>query len=256
MRIPKFIQMILLVVIAFLVFKFAIRPQIPSSLLYFYTMIVIFAIFIYVISDSQLLQDFLKPLKSLLVVNENKLIEESNREIRLLIFAFLPIFAAVFTYLNMAVDAKAPAELRSIHPAPPLRIRFNEKPIRIEGLKNPLISDTANFDKYVEEGAVIYFENCFFCHGDNLDGNGHFAEAIDPKPANFLDHGTIAQLQESYVFWRVSKGGQGLPDEGTPWNSAMPAWENVLTEKQIWKVIIYIYETAGVEPRRWNKKPK
>jgi hypothetical protein len=29
------------------------------------------------------------------------------------------------------------------------------------------------------------------------------------------------QLTESFVFWRIAKGGPGLPKEGAPWNSAM-----------------------------------
>lgn len=249
MRISKFSQAILMVVFAFLVFKFAIRPPIPSSLLYFYMMIVIFAIFIYVISDTQLLQAFISPIKSILV-------EEKKKRLRLVIFTVLPIFAAIFTYINVSVSVGPPAELRFTHPAPPLQIQFRDRLIRIEGLINTLRSDKANFSKYIEEGAVIYFENCFFCHGANLDGGGYFAEALNPRPGNFIDPGTIAQLQESYVFWRVSKGGRGLPDEGTPWNSAMPAWENILTEEEIWKVIIYIYKATGMEPRRWEELPE
>ena len=76
-----------------------------------------------------------------------------------------------------------------------------------------------------------------YCHGDNLDGKGHFAHGFNPPPANFVDPGTIAMLQEAYLFWRIAKGGPGLPKESTPWNSVMPAWEDRLTEEQIWQVI-------------------
>ena len=48
-------------------------------------------------------------------------------------------------------------------------------------------------------------------------------------PANFTDAGTIAQLQETFVFWRVSQGGIGLPPEGFPWASVMPPWKEHLT---------------------------
>lgn len=252
MKISKFTLMVLLVFIAFLVFKYAIHPQIPSSLLYFYMLIVGFAIFFYIISDSELLRDFLKPIKHIVIEDKIKSIEEKKREIRVLIFGFLPFLVAIITYINVSASVKPPAELRSTHPAPPLQILFRGKPVRIQGLENPLRHDKANFDKYVEEGAVVYFENCFYCHGDNLDGNGHFTEALNLRPANFTDTGTIAQLQESYVFWRISKGGRGLPVEGTPWNSSMPAWEDVLTEEEIWKVISYIYAATGMEPRRWE----
>ena len=217
-------------------------------------LIVVFSVFFYIISDTQLLKEFLQPLRSIIVKDNNPLIEERKTETRILIFGFIPFFVAIITFLNVSVSVQPPAELRSIHPAPPLQITFRDKPVRIQGLKNPLRPDKANFVKYVEEGAVIYFENCFYCHGDNLDGNGHFTEALNPRPANFSDSGTIAQLQESYVFWRVSKGGRGLPVEGTPWNSSMPAWESVLTEDEIWKVILYIYDATGMEPRRCEKE--
>src|SRR3989442_6571965 len=72
-----------------------------------------------------------------------------------------------------------------------------------------------------------------FCHGDNPDGHGLFASALTPPPANFEDPGTIAMLQEAYLFWRIAKGGPGLPKESTPWNSVMPAWEDRLSEEQI-----------------------
>ena len=60
-------------------------------------------------------------------------------------------------------------------------------------------------------------------------------------------------LQESYVFWRVAKGGPNLPPNAHPWNSAMPVWENMLSEEEIWKVILWIYEGAGRSPRTWEE---
>ncbi len=88
-----------------------------------------------------------------------------------------------------------------------------------------------------------------YCHGDMLDGRGHFAHGFNPQPADFVGPNTIAQLSEGFVFWRIAKGGPGLPKESTPWNSAMPAWEDRMTEEQIWQVIYYLYETTGHPPR-------
>jgi mono/diheme cytochrome c family protein len=93
---------------------------------------------------------------------------------------------------------------------------------------------------------------CLPCHGDLLDGKGHFAHAFNPAPLAFSDAGTIAQLTESFVFWRIAKGGPGLPREGAPWNSAMPAWEETLTEDEIWAVILFLYTQSGFQPRRWE----
>ena len=68
----------------------------------------------------------------------------------------------------------------------------------------------------------------------------------------FSGNDTIAQLQESYVFWRVVKGGPGLPREGGPSISSMPSWEASLTEEEVWKVILFIYDYTGNTPRSWK----
>jgi DMSO reductase family type II enzyme heme b subunit len=164
----------------------------------------------------------------------------------------LPSLFGYYAYTQAAAKAEAPAELRAVHPAPPVSISFRGKTIDIQGLENPLRKDTANFNVNVAEGAAIYVKNCLFCHGDNLDGAGHFAHAFNPPPANFTDPGTIAMLQEAYLFWRIAKGGPGLPKESSPWNSVMPAWEDRLTEEEIWKVILYLYDATGYQPRRWE----
>ena len=61
-------------------------------------------------------------------------------------------------------------------------------------------------------------------------------------------------LQESFVFWRVSKGGPGMPGSGHPWNTAMPAWEKMLTEDELWKAILWIYDYTDQSPRTWAEE--
>ena len=51
------------------------------------------------------------------------------------------------------------------------------------------------------EGGNVYTANCQYCHGDKLDGKGPYAQGLNPVPLNFQDIGTIAQLQESFLFW-------------------------------------------------------
>ncbi len=34
----------------------------------------------------------------------------------------------------------------------------------------------------------------------------------------------------------------------------MPVWEDFLTEDEIWAVIIFMYEQAGLEPRTWEEE--
>jgi hypothetical protein len=56
---------------------------------------------------------------------------------------------------------------------------------------------------------------------------------------------TIALLRDTFLFWRISKGGPGLPEEGGPWDTAMPAWEKFLKEDEIWDVILFLYDSPA-----------
>jgi DMSO reductase family type II enzyme heme b subunit len=241
----KFIQAVLVLVVVFALFRFGIRPPAPWSVVMLYMAIVLIAVLVYVSSDSDSWRNFLAPIRS-------TLLDDSKRPIRLALMVLIPLVVGYYAYTQAAARIEAPAELRAIHPAPPASISFKGKTLDIQGLDNPLRKDAANFKKHVAEGAVIYIKNCMYCHGDNLDGAGHFAHAFNPPPANFTDSGTVAILQEAYLFWRIAKGGPGLPKESKPWNSVMPAWEDRLSEEDIWKVIMYLYDATGYQPRRWE----
>jgi len=123
----------------------------------------------------------------------------------------------------------------------PKTFLYKDQTITLKNLTNPFKDD----HKVLKEGGTLYTRNCFFCHGDLLDGNGLFGKSFFPPPADFTRLDSILSRPQAYTFWRIMKGGQGLPEKYEPWNSAMPAWEETLTEKEVWKIITYIYETAG-----------
>jgi mono/diheme cytochrome c family protein len=241
----RLLQAALIVVIAFVIFRFGIRPPVPFSVLSLYMGIVLLAVLVYVSADSDSWQAFLRPLHSTLV-------DPDKRVLRLALMIVIPLLLGYYAYTQAAAKPQAPPELRAVHPAPPDTIQFRGKEFTIAGADNPLRKNAADMPKHVAAGGEIYIRNCMYCHGDNLDGKGHFAHGFNPPPANFVDPGTIAMLQEAYLFWRVAKGGPGLPKEATPWNSVMPAWEDRLTEEQIWQVIMYLYDATGQQPRRWE----
>ncbi len=241
----KFFQAVFVLAVSFLFFRYGIKPPAPWSVFSLYMTVVLIAVLVYVSSDSDSWRGFVAPIRSALV-------DDSKRPIRFVLMVLLPILIGYYAYTQAAATIEAPPELRAVHPAPPASVTFRGKPLDIQGLENPLRKDTANFKKYVAEGAEIYVKNCMYCHGDNLDGNGHFARAFNPPPASFQDPGTIAMLQEAFLFWRIAKGGPGLPRESTPWNSVMPAWEDRLSEEEIWKVIFFLYDFTGYQPRRWE----
>jgi mono/diheme cytochrome c family protein len=241
----KFLQAALILVVAFLVFRFGIRPPAPWSVVTLYMAIVLMAVLVYVSSDSDSWRAFQAPVRA-------TLLDDDKRALRVVLMTLLPLVVGYYAYTQAAARPEAPPELRAVHPAPPASISFRGKRMDIQGLDNPLRKDAAAAAKHVAAGSVIYIKNCVYCHGDNLDGNGHFAHALNPPPANFTDPGTIAMLQEAYLFWRIAKGGPGLPRESAPWNSVMPAWEDRLGEQEIWQVIMYLYDATGYQPRRWE----
>jgi len=241
----RLLQAALILVISFVVLRFVIRPPAPFSVLSEYMAIILVAVLVYVSADSDSWRSFLRPLRATLV-------DRDKRSLRFVLMIVVPLLLGYYAYTQAAAKPQAPAELRAVHPAPPGSIQFRGKEIQISGVENPLRKDQANFAKNVAAGGETYIRNCMYCHGDNLDGKGHFAYGFNPPPANFQDPGTIAMLQEAFLFWRIAKGGPGLPRESTPWNSVMPSWEDRLSEEQIWQVILYLYDATGQQPRRWE----
>jgi hypothetical protein len=158
---------------------------------------------------------------------------------RLIVLVLFPLLIGWQTYASTAPSDQPPIESRTIHPAPPEEF---------VGLSNPVPTTPEN----VMMGKGLYAAFCSPCHGGNFDGKGPAARGFNPPPANFVDPGTIAQLQESYLFWRIKKGGVGLPVEGTPWKSAMPRWEVELPDEWIWKIIMGEYDGAHQKPRTWE----
>ncbi|MBI2205378.1 MAG: cytochrome c [Candidatus Rokubacteria bacterium] len=241
----RFVQAVVVLIVCFVLFRFGIQPPAPWSVITLYMAIILIAILAFVSSDADSWRSFLTPLRDTVVKPERRLL-------RMVLMIVMPLLLGYYAYTQAAAKPQAPPELRAVHPAPPASIQFRGKEINIQGIDNPLRKDQSAFKQHVAAGGEIYIRNCMYCHGDNLDGQGHFAHGFSPPPANFVDPGTIAMLQEAYLFWRIAKGGPGLPKESTPWNSVMPAWEDRLTEDQIWQVIMYLYDATGQQPRRWE----
>jgi Cytochrome C oxidase, cbb3-type, subunit III len=226
--------------------RFGFVVPIPSSVIFIYMGITTAALAAYVTSSSDRITEFLAPIDS--VVNEPR-----RRPLLALILLALPALAAINAYMGSRVRLEAPGFSRTVHPAPPDSITVHDKPYDIAHGKNPFRelekSDPEAYRKHVANGRVVYYRNCVFCHGDSLAGNGMFIHGLNPIPTNFADKGTIGMLQESFLFWRISKGGPGLPAEGGPWDSAMPAWEKFLKDEEMWEVILFLYDFTGERPR-------
>ncbi|HEX9729924.1 MAG TPA: cytochrome c [Gemmatimonadales bacterium] len=249
-----FWQAIALLIAAYLVFTWGIAvvppllgiasAPVPRSVVLQYMLTALVGVLMYVSDNEERWRLFKQPINAALV-------DGDKRWLRRAMLVLVPALVGFVAFDQTRPKVSAPLQLRSIHPAPPGQITFRGRSMALTGLENPL-RRSGSIEQHYLTGRRVYYQNCLPCHGDLLDGEGHFGTGFSPTPLPFDDAGTIAQLTESYVFWRIAKGGPGLPHEGAPWNSAMPVWEDFLTADEIWAVIIFLYEQSGFEPRRWE----
>ncbi|HHL40791.1 MAG TPA: cytochrome c [Deltaproteobacteria bacterium] len=252
MKIPKLLQFVIYVLIAYGIFQapyYLMGKPIPSSLILMYMFFAVITILLAMTATEESTRELFGPIKAL--------VEDPDKWlIRNVVFIIVPLVAAYITYNQVKPTYQAPVELRSTHPAPPSSMKAYGKSYNLAKLENPLRKvekeDPERFKELVREGGEIYFKNCYFCHGDKLGGKGHYAQGFNPLPLPFQGKDTIAQLQESFVFWRIATGGPGLPKESTPWMSSMPIWQDFLSEEEIWKAILFIYDYTGNVPRAWE----
>jgi mono/diheme cytochrome c family protein len=118
-------------------------------------------------------------------------------------------------------------------------------------LRNLLPPTSAN----LTEGERLYRENCALCHGETGQGDGEGALGLDPAPPSLtgiFDPSAPAMMETSsdgqmmsgremmggadmdaYTFWAVSEGG-------APTGSAMPAYKDILTAEERWRILLYV----------------
>ena len=277
---PRFWQGIAFIAFILMYLKYRVYPPIPFSVRAMYGTVTIVGVFMWMSGNEEDWRKFKQPILNVLDAGTR-----FHKTLRTGYLIGIPILLWGFSYNSFLPNLDEPIELRTVHPAPPASTKVHGKTFVLQTSQNPyrvnpegkydqeytnaqiveqgmgrLMKPNANpwdpkaegYLKYVREGGEIFFQNCHFCHGDNLNGRGLHAFAFNPIPANFTDPGTIAQLQETFIFWRVSKGGIGLPREGFPWASVMPPWEQHLTTDEIWKVVLFEYWHTGYYPRTWD----
>ncbi len=256
-KLPAFWRALLVIAAAWLIFEHAFPPLLPRSLLLQYLAVTIIGVLLYYASDDARWAEFKAPIRSLLY-------DDSKAPLRRGLLVMVPLATAYATYVSLQPDMEAPLELRQMHPAPPAAFQAFGRRYELAGLENPLRGEIlktmaqdpqagwARYEAAVSAGRDLYYRNCFYCHGDLLDGRGHYAAGLNPRPVSFQDPTLIPQLEESYLFWRIATGGPGLPREGAPWDSAMPVWHTLLQEADVWKLLLFIFDYNGQVPRIWE----
>jgi hypothetical protein len=245
-RISIFIWLVIWPLVVYILIRFGMTVYVPTSMLSLYISLTFVGVVAYVLADKNHYETITQGLYHFVV-------EKKHSKTLYATIVLIPCAVAAQIYFNMSAEVRAPSFGRTIHPAPPNTITFKDKTIDLLQVRNPYrifeTTDSNLFRQHVENGKRVYYQNCVFCHGDDLAGDGIFAHGFNPVPANFNSPTTIAMLQEGYLFWRIAKGAPGLPEESSPWSSSMPAWEGILSEEEIWDVILFLYDYVGFKPR-------
>ena len=101
-----------------------------------------------------------------------------------------------------------------------------------------------SLDMAVTHGASTYQNYCIGCHGPNQDGNGVNAASLNPKPRNLHDGPFMREtLNYNRINTSLHYGVHG---------TAMPRWENTLSEHEIQEVISYVLSLTWTMPPAGN----
>jgi hypothetical protein len=230
----------------YVLLRFGFTAPIPASVISLYMAIASIAILAYVTSSEERRDEVSGPLVRFMTEKRYSALLGAT-------VVAIPALAAANVYVRMNVPVEPPFFPRTVHPASPHEITVHDRTIDLDLGDSPFraleTSDPEAFRTHVENGRQVYYRNCFFCHGDDMSANGMFAHGLDPIPTDFTSQGTIEGLRETYLFWRIAKGGPGLPEEAAPWDTAMPSWEKFLTEEDMWDVTLFLYDFTGRRPR-------
>jgi len=233
------------------ILRFGFTAPIPSSVIGIYMGILTLAILAYMSSSVERRGEIADPLVRFMT-------DRRYTAFLIAVVVLIPALAAANVYVQMSAPIQPPLFSRTVHPASPTNITVHDKRIDLDAGENPNLhlekENPAEYAKHIEAGRQVYYRNCVFCHGDNLAGTGMFIHGLDPIPTNLPE--TIPLLRDTFLFWRISKGGPGLPEEGGPWDTAMPAWEKILKEDEIWDVILFVYDFNKQRPRAREEAAK
>jgi hypothetical protein len=86
---------------------------------------------------------------------------------------------------------------------------------------------------FIEESSAIYAKHCAHCHGDDGFGDGDAAMDLRPTPAVLAFMIKSPDSVDSYLMWTIYEGG-------AEFGTDMPAYKDVLTQREVWKLILYM----------------
>lgn len=123
-------------------------------------------------------------------------------------------------------------------PSPDFSTRTWELPPDADKTNNPLAADVDSIAKGKELFLSRTGGNCVFCHGETGSGNEANLSRLRRKPADLTNKERMDAMTDGEVFWKISKGIDGI----------MPAGEKRMNEEERWHVVNYVRTLAKQQP--------
>lgn len=131
--ITPFWQVVTIWLLSYALFKWAITPPIPSSLIVTYMGLVTVALFTWISATEQTWGTFKRYILDTLLGASLH-----HRMVRAVVVIGLPILAGAMTYNYIAPSTiSEPVEMREVHPAPPRTITVQGQVIDLQTARNP-----------------------------------------------------------------------------------------------------------------------
>ena len=109
-----------------------------------------------------------------------------------------------------------------------------ELPADADKTKNPIVAT----EESVAKGKELYLGkmkgNCIFCHGETGAGNQENLPKLRRRPADLSNKEHLAAMTDGELFWKISRGINGI----------MPAGEKRMSEEERWHVVNYVRTLA------------
>jgi len=108
--------------------------------------------------------------------------------------------------------------------------------------RNPLPATAEN----LLAGARLYRDKCSDCHGSPVNPNSDYGRSFYPRVPQFMKQAPDMPDHENFY----------LIKHGVRW-TAMPAWGNIMTDSEIWQVVLVLnhFEKLPPEVMEELKKP-
>lgn len=99
----------------------------------------------------------------------------------------------------------------------------------------------------LEDGKLLYAENCAACHGASLEGQSDWqspaADGRLPAPPHDATGHTWHHGDQLLFDYTKLGGNAVMAAQGLDFDSGMPGFDETLSDAQIWNILAYIQST-------------